>query len=118
MTLNKEPQLALPSTTLMLTWLMLREEGQPGGAYCRQSPEEPRRGQVQPAASAGPGKPQSSPSQWKAHNGPATGSSQPRKPRGGSDGRQKPRFIAQLRLFLAVWLQASYLTALSPGLLH
>ena len=79
--MNKEPQLALPFTAPILARLALGEEGQPDSTCCLQSPEEPRRSQVQPAAGAGPRKAQPTES---SQRGWATGSPQHREATGSS----------------------------------
>lgn len=58
--MNKEPQLALPFTILMLVWLVLRDEGLPRSACCLQSPGDHTFGQLWVLA-------QGRPSRWKAH---------------------------------------------------
>lgn len=95
--MNKEPQLALPFTVLMLVWLVLKDEGLLHSACCLQSPGEPRRSQVQPAVGAGPRETEPMESSW---HGWTRGSPQHREATGVSARCRKPRFKAQLCLFL------------------
>lgn len=93
MTVNKEPQLSLPSTTLSQSWLVQGEEEQIG------APPPPTL--LPPESGGARGATAAASPVWKAC------SRDQQWAHLSSEGSWGPGFIRQLCLFLAVWPQAS-----------